>query len=461
MANTLPKADVGRTNCTRCGRLNMPLACPTCKCCTTCDCRCLDCYSCGAQKASAKQVANDDFPRVRHNRKSLCRLCGQCQRAGLCKCRKRPKYHRLELPKTTFVHNSLTRALGLELEVSRLGGIVQTTRPNVPVLTDWVHDGSVKPSERELVVYPSNGDAFLLVCEGLGKYLKDSEANRTCGYHVHGNAMDYSPWDIRRLVTLYDALEPVFYKLTAPWRIAEERWINRYCKRLTPQDKTCIGLMWHCTTAKEIKRQVINWLYTTIQPDPEHNFRDFMRTKQHKYEACRYRGINLHTWFERGTIEFRHFQGTINPVDIKGWALWCGWFIELATKLKDSEIRSITNYRDLLQRMPAGVHAWVEHTLTENERDPHRDEPPALPAEAIERLDREAPQAPPQRRRNLDTQAPPRIFNYEPLGAADLPPQVYRPWQAPPPLPPEEEVEIYDDPFGDEDEDRYEEDEDL
>ena len=99
------------------------------------------------------------------------------------------------------------------------------------------------------------------------------------------------------------------------------------------------------------------------------------QARRHKYEKCRYFGLNLHTWFERGTVEYRHHEGTIAWTKLLYWALFCGWFTEIASALTDAQVQACTTVDQLLHgewstgtgvlRMPSDVAAWVIETLEE------------------------------------------------------------------------------------------------
>lgn len=52
------------------------------------------------------------------------------------------------------------------------------------------------------------------------------------------------------------------------------------------------------------------------------------------YHDSRYHGLNLHSVFYRGTVEFRYFQGTLHAGQVKAWVLLC---LALATKALTSK----------------------------------------------------------------------------------------------------------------------------
>lgn len=262
-----------------------------------------------------------------------------------------------------------------------------------------------------MVLQPLAGDNFLRGMTALAEKLNYFEfsADSSCGFHVHVGADEFGAHQLRRVLMFYKKFEDVFYNLVVPgrdgWReVHGER--KYYCKRL-PQ-----GAEWYETLAKlkaghEIRRYIVGWLYgDKIQPyhdregktyitrpkikkdgnvhwceyppNPEwkaYGFHNVPSIKGHKYEAGRYYGINLHTFFQRGTIEYRHHEGTVDLGKLLYWPLWCGWFTELAASLTDKELFSIRDLDHLLngrwERMtgileiPAPVKEWVRRTLRE------------------------------------------------------------------------------------------------
>jgi hypothetical protein len=276
----------------------------------------------------------------------------------------------------------------LELEVSDIDYKASLLH-SLPVPCVWVHDGSVHPSEQELVTDPSAGDLFLKlslkICQMLFPH---SECNRTCGLHVHVSAVDYNAFDLRRLLTLYSLCENTFYSLVAPWRQAEKVWMHKYCRRLDENDQFVIKALWKTNDKAVLKRAIIYWMYPNELVNSHGDYSDFHATKSNKYQKCRYRGLNLHTWFERKTVEFRHHEGTLDPGKIIGWSLFCGWLVELAAILPDSVVQSTSDFGDLLRRMPSGVSEYVRRTLADNAAGNVADPPEPMPGAAIKRLER-------------------------------------------------------------------------
>jgi hypothetical protein len=91
----------------------------------------------------------------------------------------------------------------------------------------------------------------------------------------------------------------------------------------------------------EIKRTVI-WLASgfdlpeSLGVDSKkvvyREFNNWKANKPVRYSAqpdhIRYCDLNLHSWYYRGTLEFRLKEGTVTSKEIVGWPLLCLWLVE-------------------------------------------------------------------------------------------------------------------------------------
>jgi len=78
-----------------------------------------------------------------------------------------------------------------------------------------------------------------------------------------------------------------------------------------------------------------------------------------KYNSSRYRGLNIHSRFLHGTIEYRYHHGTLNSYFITKWMAFClgmsdfgARFLERNDKIKNLFIKSESNdFSDYLSAM--------------------------------------------------------------------------------------------------------------
>jgi hypothetical protein len=121
-----------------------------------------------------------------------------------------------------------------------------------------------------------------------------------CGLHVHIDARDFKEHQDRigKLFRFMYAIEPILYAMLSP-----ERGQSRYCMPLA--NRYQFSDITSRMRDKKVRRQ---WYKRTTNI-----------SRCGKYDLTRYFGLNLHSIFFRGTVEFRHHTGTINPIKILRW----------------------------------------------------------------------------------------------------------------------------------------------
>ena len=137
----------------------------------------------------------------------------------------------------------------------------------------------------------------------------------SCGVHVHIGRGQHTPKTLRNLVNLVNAKEDL---LTQALGISPERR-GRWCKpvdpdflvrlnRARPITDEHFARLWYDTT---------DWRY---------------HASQH-YDLSRYHLLNLHSTFQKGTIEFRAFNASLHAGEIKS-------FIQLAMAISHQALES-------------------------------------------------------------------------------------------------------------------------
>ena len=327
--------------------------CKICRKCKDCGCSCRICVSCGQ----------------RHGRNAYCPCCHQCK--TICNCRKRPGYLRgvVELKETftratTRLINPLQRPIAVEVELSQWGGIEAWMGEHFTYTR--VHDGSVIPSGNEMVSSPLVGDRVVFGLAELGAALLryKSQVNNTCGFHVHVDATDFSYEDIRRLLYIYSKVEKDIFK----YLVTPDRESKHFCRPFTPK---ILKLIQELTTITNDKTKLKNGLYRLVfgqSPKdlltnfaPQDSNRVLQELRGTKYggreerdqrRVMRYSGLNIFSWFYRGTVEYRMKEGLLNPVEMLAWTLFCGWLTEVAYKSSD---RILTTKISLMEILKNGV----------------------------------------------------------------------------------------------------------
>ena len=99
--------------------------------------------------------------------------------------------------------------------------------------------------------------------------------------------------------------------------------------------------------------------------------------------AVRYKGLNLHSYYHRGTLEFRHHQGTVDPMDLFMWPLVCGWFVEIVSRASDREAARWRSLPEVFKPIPR-LRKLVEWVEEKTSRYPPASVDSGLPVEPVQ-----------------------------------------------------------------------------
>lgn len=132
---------------------------------------------------------------------------------------------------------------------------------------------------------------------------KGAIANSSCGIHVHINAAPHNARSIRNIVNIMTSKEDILFKSLGVSESRAERWckknemifVNRL-NRAKPETTDTIGNIWYDGN---------------------------MNRRFNHYDSSRYHALNLHAVWQKGTIEFRCFNGTTHAGKIKTYIQLC------------------------------------------------------------------------------------------------------------------------------------------
>ncbi len=131
---------------------------------------------------------------------------------------------------------------------------------------------------------------------------KGAFVNSQCGIHIHVDASRYTPQTLRNLVNIIASKEDILYKAL---RIdpARMRWCQKTNEKLIeainrrkPQTMEALKDIWYAGST---------------------------RGRDEHYNDTRYHGLNLHSTFTKGTVEFRLFNSTTHAGEIKAYIQFC------------------------------------------------------------------------------------------------------------------------------------------
>lgn len=130
-----------------------------------------------------------------------------------------------------------------------------------------------------------------------------SDSELQCGIHIHIGAKDHTPNTLKNLVNLMAAKEDLIYKSLEidPARV-------RWCKKVNEDLIQAIN-----KKKPKTLEQLADLWYSGY---------GFENRERH-YHTSRYHGLNLHSTFTKGTIEFRLFNGTLHAGKIRSYIVLC------------------------------------------------------------------------------------------------------------------------------------------
>lgn len=223
------------------------------------------------------------------------------------------------------------RLAGIELEYNQ----VQDSAPIADFLDAWRaghhSDGSCG---WEVVTAPIAGKHVDACLKALGRAFDqaETEANESCGIHVHVDAGDMRWADMYRLLHVYAKVEPLLYLLGG-----QKRMQNTYCMP--------VGKLYTQAMANvDRKGQCLAVAYAS----PEG--RMAARRNPGKKAGGRYRGLNICPWLAGRrrqqirpdtTVEFRIHRNSLDMSRVTGWVKLLVTLVDWCAKATDKEAAAL------------------------------------------------------------------------------------------------------------------------
>lgn len=222
---------------------------------------------------------------------------------------------------------------GVEIEIEKNAEFTRLNEDIIKVNNNIGYkvtsDGSLQ-NGLEIVTNPANNAELARVLRDTTKVLQKNNAciRSTCGLHVHINAGQWSQLEIKKIARFYMLFEKDIFAM-----LPRSRRANRYCKALTIAENI-----------KEFysRKHLDNAVYPKIT--------DKGYCKKDRYNQARYFALNLHSYFYRGTLEFRHHSGTLNYIKIKNWINIIHTICDKALKISDGNLKKLRENTELKNR---------------------------------------------------------------------------------------------------------------
>lgn len=244
----------------------------------------------------------------------------------------------IEIEMTGMTRNMAARLIAgfFGTQGTHIGGVYDTYTINDPTDRQWkvVGDSSIRPEARDgnpasslyrvELVSPICRYEDIETIQGLVRKLRrnGAQVNNSCGIHVHIDALPHTPKTLRNIVNIMASKEDLLYKSL---QIQVER--QYYCRKADTRFLDDVNRV------RPTSMQELNRLWYNGQ-DQSH---------QH-YDDSRYHGLNLHSVFNKGTVEFRLFNSTLHAGEVKSYIQLCLAISHQAQKQKSaSRIRTQTS----------------------------------------------------------------------------------------------------------------------
>ena len=194
----------------------------------------------------------------------------------------------------------------------RIGGYYDTWAANDPQGRTWkcMYDSSIisgsSATKCELVTpiltYADMNDLQEIV-RIMRKARAKSDSAHKCGIHVHVGMLDRTVQNIKNLVNFMSSYQDIIYKA-----VGVDPYREGYCRKL---NGACIDRFnTRLTNEYDCEKAWYNTEYTNSH-------------KNQHYDSSRYHGLNLHSLFSKGTVEFRIFNGTLHAGLVRAYVVMC------------------------------------------------------------------------------------------------------------------------------------------
>ena len=178
-------------------------------------------------------------------------------------------------------------------------------------ITPIRNDDTIEPLDEyrvEFVTPPLNYSDIELLQNIIRKLRENgAKAHSSCGIHIHVDGANHTAVSLRRLVNFMTARQDLIYEAL---QIGDRE--SNWCHKL---NKTLLDAM---KKDKNLTKEKAEEIWYSSANDGYCGGIDH----QH-YNSTRYHGVNLHSFFTKGTVEFRLFNSTLHAGKIKAYIQFC------------------------------------------------------------------------------------------------------------------------------------------
>ena len=331
----------GCSLCITCQTVTRPLR--FCQCCYQCIlcCACFACAKCRCLAVDATYFC------------AICgygtnRLCGCCKTHTKFFAVRIVNLARYKADAQTSQYNANLRLIAAEIEVCGSNIIPKAiTKPYtlLSCLQNWncsvVSDGSLPEGGFEINTHPASGDYWVMQIRDLTQALEEACAwvNGRAGCHIHIDCRDIDFQGLARILRLVANVEAGLYSLIPKHRAHSAQyclyWSANYLQAIRDIDVyTHPGL--ENITARKAELLYRNSIFKAIYAF--NGKADIQAVSEKKYHDTRYRGVNVHSFVYRRTLEFRMPGGMLDTESITNWGILLATLVEDANNLSHTQL---------------------------------------------------------------------------------------------------------------------------
>lgn len=236
----------------------------------------------------------------------------------------------------------IARVLGAGSEVRHIGGVYDEWRVTAPDGRKWAcksdssvsgHTWTNRGTDAEVITPILGGtpDRYAQDIETLGAIIRalreaGAKCDESCGVHIHIGLGKHNARTIRNLVNMVYAKEDFLREALG---VSEGRWTT-WCQPVEPaflaalnadkpKELDDLAVLWYGHVGRRFghggdRRLLDQGSYSAAQRA------EILDDHKHThYDDSRYRLLNLHAVWQKGTVEFRAFNGTLHAGKIRAF----------------------------------------------------------------------------------------------------------------------------------------------
>ena len=240
----------------------------------------------------------------------------------------------------------IARVLGDGSQVRHVGGTYDEWRVTAPDGRKWSckSDSSVSGhrwgnsgTDAEVITPILGGtpDRYAQDIDTLGAIIRalreaGAKCDDSCGVHIHIGLGQHTPRTLRNLVNIVYAKEDFLREALG---VSEGRWTT-WCQPVEPaflealnqkkpKDLDDFAMLWYGHVGRYYGDGGDHRLLNTDLYSRAQRIERLEWHKHEHYDDSRYRLLNLHAVWQKGTVEFRAFNGVLHAGKIRAYVLLC------------------------------------------------------------------------------------------------------------------------------------------